>query len=113
MLDSGLVAVLDATYSEAAERSRARAFAQRKNIPALLLEIRCAERTVFDRLVERERAGHSVSDAGPGMMETSTARFEAPREWTPSEKLIVRTDDSAWQERLRRSLQALDIWASV
>jgi len=106
VIDSGRVAVLDATYSNAAERGRARALAERKNVPAVLLEVRCAERTVFDRLVERERAGHSVSDAGPALMGESASRFEPPREWEPAQHVIVRTDDPSWREPLRRDLQA-------
>jgi aminoglycoside phosphotransferase family enzyme/predicted kinase len=62
VLESGRGAILDATFASRAMRDQARGLAERLGVPFLLIEVRCAEPEVVERL-RRRRAQPSVSDA--------------------------------------------------
>jgi aminoglycoside phosphotransferase family enzyme/predicted kinase len=104
VVDSGRVAVLDATFSDAAKRSRARDWAGKRDVPVVLVEVRCAEREVLRRLARREVAGGDVSDAGPSFYRSSARRFEPTNEWPREDHVVVRTDERGWRGRARRTL---------
>lgn len=107
VLASGRIALLDATWSRAADRARARAFAQASGVPAFFIETRCAPAVARERLARREAAGKDVSDAGPAFYARSVERFEPPQEWPAQQRRIVETDRDDW----RRELRAL--WAEL
>jgi aminoglycoside phosphotransferase family enzyme/predicted kinase len=105
VLASGRVAILDATFSRREWRQRAREFAAVRRLPVLLIETRCDEDVVLERLTLRQLDGRDVSDAGPAFYAESARRFEPPREWLGREHGIVRTDARDWRERLAAELE--------
>jgi aminoglycoside phosphotransferase family enzyme/predicted kinase len=100
VLDSGRVAILDATFARAEERARARAWAAQRGAPALLLEVDCDEAVTRQRLERRSRLGRDPSDAGPELVAISRERFEAASEWNAPDRYGLRTDREDWAEAL-------------
>jgi len=92
VLASGRPTLLDATFSAAADRRRARERAAALGAPAWLVEVRCGEAIARQRLSERASAGRDPSDAGPEQLAASLARFESPQEWPPEQRIAVHTD---------------------
>jgi aminoglycoside phosphotransferase family enzyme/predicted kinase len=101
VLGSGRIALLDATWSRAADRERARCFARDRGVAVFFIETRCAASVARDRLARRTREGADPSDAGPEFHARSAARFEPPEEWPAAEHRIVETDRADWREQLR------------
>ena len=101
VLASGRIALLDATWSRAADRERARRFARERGAPALFIETRCSAAVAVERLARREAQGGDPSDAGPAFHPRSVARFEPPAEWPEAERRVVHTDRDGWQSALR------------
>ena len=92
VVSSGRVAVLDATFGRRDLRDRARSWAERRQVDALLVHVDCAEEEVRERVGRRAARGTDPSDAGPEFVATSRARFEAPGEWPEDARITVRTD---------------------
>ena len=101
VLASGRTVLLDATYSRAIERDRARAFADERDVRAFFIETRCAASVALERLARREAAGADASDAGPAFHARSVARFEPPQEWPAAARRVVHTDRTDWRLDLR------------
>jgi predicted kinase len=101
VLDSGRIALLDATWSRAVDRGRARRFARERGARALFIETRCAAAVALERLARREARGADPSDAGPAFHARSAARFEPPAEWPASDFRVVQTDRDDWRTALR------------
>jgi hypothetical protein len=101
VLDSGRVAVLDATWSRAADRGRALRFARERGAPAHFIETRCAAEVAQDRLARRKERDSDPSDAGPELHARSAARFEAPTDWPAEDLRVVQTDRDDWRSALR------------
>jgi hypothetical protein len=101
VVDSGRVAVLDATFARAQHRREALRWARDRRLPILLVETRCAEAEALDRLRRREREGADASDAGPAFYRESLRRYEEPAEWPADAKLSIRTDATNWRDTLR------------
>ncbi|MCB9725725.1 MAG: AAA family ATPase [Spirochaetaceae bacterium] len=97
---SGRVALLDASFTERAERDRARRWAEESGVEVRLFEVRCDPGIALERLRRREAEGRDPSDAGPDFLATSLARYEPPDEWPESTHSIVDTGDAGWAERL-------------
>ncbi len=89
---SGRTAILDASFAQRAHRDLAREWADARDVPAQLIEVRCDDAIVRKRLVAREAAGDDASDAGPGFLKTSLERFEPPDEWPEDAREVVSTD---------------------
>jgi aminoglycoside phosphotransferase family enzyme/predicted kinase len=100
VLRSGRIALLDATWDLAARRAGALSLAAEEDVPAFLLETRCAPAVARERLAARQRAGSDPSDAGPDLLAASARGFEPPREWPRAARAVVRTD-TAWRGRVR------------
>jgi aminoglycoside phosphotransferase family enzyme/predicted kinase len=101
VLDSGRIALLDATWSRAADRERARRFAQKRGAALLFVETRCAASVARERLARRQARGADPSDAGPEFHARSAARFEALEEWPAAGHRVVETDREDWRTSLR------------
>jgi hypothetical protein len=101
VLASGRSALLDATWSRAADRARVQAFARTSGVPALFIEARCAASVARERLARREAAGNDPSDAGPAFYHLSVERFEPPLEWPAELRRVVDTDRGDWRRELR------------
>lgn len=92
VLDSGRVALLDATFARAEQRARARGVAAARGVPAFLVEARCGRAVSLARLARREAADRDASDAGPAVYQATAAAFEPPREWPRATRAVVATD---------------------
>jgi hypothetical protein len=106
VVESGRVAILDATFAEASRRSRAREWAERRGVPAYLVEARCGEKVALARLARRKARGRDPSDAGPELYRQSASRFEPPEEWPRGRRIVVRTDAPSWRAAVRGELRA-------
>jgi predicted kinase len=106
VVESGRLVLLDASFDTAARRDRVRRWASEKGASVLLIEVECEEEIALDRLAERQAAGGSASDAGPGFYATSVARFEPPDEWPRGTRVLLRTDRTNWCADLRRKLRS-------
>ncbi len=100
-LDSGRVAILDATFDRAERREAALRWARARGVRFHAVETRCAERTVLDRLARRQAKGHDPSDAGPALYRQKAADYEPVRELPPDAHEVVRTDSAGWRSRTR------------
>jgi aminoglycoside phosphotransferase family enzyme/predicted kinase len=92
VVSSGRVAVLDATFGRRVFRDRARSWATRRGLDALLVHVDCAEAQVRERVGRRAALGTDPSDAGPEFVSISRSRFEAPTEWPEQDRFALRTD---------------------
>jgi aminoglycoside phosphotransferase family enzyme/predicted kinase len=98
IVESGRVAILDATFGLRRHRAAAVDLAHSLGAAVYLLEARCAAEIALDRLARRQAIGSDPSDAGPDFYETSVARFEPARGEMHLD--VVRTDRDGWQESL-------------
>jgi len=107
VVGSGRLAILDATYSERAERQRLQAWARERRISPWLLFVQCAEEQARRRLAQRSAQGQDASEAGPELLASSRARFEAPEEWPRERRLDLITDRPGWEGVLATHVGAL------
>jgi hypothetical protein len=106
VVDSGRVAVVDATYSRQHQRAAVLRFAKQRGVPIWIVETRARRATTLARLSRRETRGDSVSDAGPARLAASVAEFEALSVPRGVCRRIVRTDVAGWPVALRRAARA-------
>ena len=105
IVDSGRVAILDATFSRRHHRAMAADLAAELGVNQRMIEVRCAPEIARARLARREAEGASASDAGPAFYERSVARFEPIEE---SERPhVVRTDVDNWRGSLESLIRDL------
>jgi len=97
IVESGRVAILDATHSRHEQREAALRWANQRGLPALLLEARCEAGETQRRLLEREQDPDRISDAGADFHAESMRRFETTDEWPADRHEIVRTDSPDWR----------------
>jgi aminoglycoside phosphotransferase family enzyme/predicted kinase len=98
VIASGRLAILDATFSRAAQRSAAREFARQAGVRALLVEVRCEPAVARERVALRALRGGDPSDAGPERVEPSRAAFEPTGEWPGADRVQIDTDHEAWAD---------------
>ncbi len=101
VVDSGRIAVLDASYTKRSQRDAAREWARERDVACVLLEAQCSEAEARARLEAREKAGTDASDAGPDFLPISLERFEAPNEWPDERRHVIATDADDWQTTVR------------
>lgn len=65
LLQDGCSVVLDGTFLQASQSSRAAALAKQHSAPLLVVECRCPEELARERIAERIASGPSASDAFP------------------------------------------------
>lgn len=99
VVESGRVAVLDATFATRRRREELRRALEELDVPGILVEIRCPREVALARLVRRQAEGRDPSDAGPELFEKSAAAFEEPREWPTGSRAVVDTSAPDWRER--------------
>jgi uncharacterized protein len=100
VMESGRIAILDASWGARAEREEARGLARAHGLEATFVETCCAPELVTARLSERAAAGQDASDAGPALQAASRAGFEPLGEWPAACRAAVATDASDWREHL-------------
>ena len=101
VLGSGRAAILDATFARRSWRERAADLARERGVEALLVEVRCSDDVVMERLWKRTSIGTDASDAGPAVRRAEAARFEPPEEWPRGRRFVIRTDSPRWRGELR------------
>jgi len=107
VVGSGRVAVLDATFSETAERDRCRAWAREHGVTALLVQVECDRAVALRRLEARRTRGGDASDAGPELHARSAERFEKPTEWPGELHMRVDTSRRGWRRDARAAVRRL------
>jgi predicted kinase len=107
VVGSGRVAVLDATFSETAQRDHCRAWAEKQGVAALLIEVECDEAVAMRRVAKRRERGGDASDAGPELYARSARLFEKPREWPRTRRLRVDTSRPGWRRAARAAVRRL------
>jgi hypothetical protein len=100
VLDSGRVAILDATWARADHRAAARRLAARLGVPARCAIAHCTAEVARERLARRAREGRDASDAGPELHAESVLAFEPLAEWPAAECAEVHTDREGWRDAL-------------
>jgi hypothetical protein len=106
VVDSGRVAVLDATYARQQQRAAALRFAKQRGVPLWIVETRARRATTLARLSRREARGDSASDAGPARHAASVVEFEPLLLPRGVRRHIARTDVAGWRVALRRAARA-------
>jgi hypothetical protein len=106
VLESGRVAILDATFGRRARREAAVELACRLGVAVTFVEARCAADLARERLARRAAAGTDPSDAGPEHQAASARDFESTVEWPEHRRAVIHTDEQNW----RSSLPALAAW---
>jgi uncharacterized protein len=106
VVESGRVAILDATFDRARRRALVLRFAAAHRVPALLLETRCPPAITRARLTQRKAAGRDPSQAGPELYAWSASHFEPPRDWPAAWRRSLWTN-RPWRQALRRALAVL------
>jgi len=106
VVESGRVAVLDATFERGEERRRAAAWARDRGVALVCVETRCAREVALARLERRQAAGRDASDAGPARHDTSAAAFEPFADSFSEgdgavETRVVDTDRDGWREHVQ------------
>lgn len=107
VVDSGRIAILDATYDTRARRESVLGFARERGLPVRLVETRCAPAVACERLARRQAVGTDPSDAGPDFHPTHAARFEPPEEWPKDAREAIDTGDERWGEALGGVIERL------
>jgi aminoglycoside phosphotransferase family enzyme/predicted kinase len=95
VVESGRVAILDATWARCAQRQEAQRWAQARGAALAVLEARCGRDQTLERLARRAREGTDPSDAGPELYELSAAAFEPIRQ---ARLAVIHTDAPGWRE---------------
>jgi aminoglycoside phosphotransferase family enzyme/predicted kinase len=106
VLESGRIAILDATYSLERHRREARSWAEARGVPLWIVETRCAPSVARDRLARRAARDRDPSDAGPERYDPSAAEFE-PLHPTEGVHRVVTTDRPGWRARVREIAREL------
>lgn len=107
IVESGRVAILDATHSRREEREAAMRWADDRGLKSFLLEARCDPDETRRRLQLRELDPERISDAGVDLHAQSTRNFEATDEWPSDRRQVVHTDRAGWQRTLDELLKRI------
>ena len=107
VVESGRVAVLDASYAKESHRRAALEWASQRALPFWLVETVCPAAVAIERLAHREALGTDPSDAGPALYGWSVEHFEPIRPAPALEHRVLHTDAPAWRSALRRIVTEL------
>jgi aminoglycoside phosphotransferase family enzyme/predicted kinase len=98
IVESGRMAILDATFGRYRHRAMAAELARELRVPIHVVEARCSAQVAVARLARREKMGTDPSDAGPAHYARSVARFEPVSD---EEHLhVIHTDIADWQNSI-------------
>jgi len=104
VVESGRVAILDATWARAAQREAAQRWAEARSATLAVLEARCGKDETLARLVRRSREGTDPSDAGPELYAQSAASFEPVRQ---ARHAAIHTDAPDWRRSAPQRIREL------
>jgi aminoglycoside phosphotransferase family enzyme/predicted kinase len=112
VVESGRVAILDATWALERHRQAAGAWARARGIPLWIVEARCEPDTARARLARRAALGRDPSDAGPERYERSAAAFQALRRDEGTLRAVA-TDAPRWRAAVRTIARELRTLAAA
>lgn len=92
VVDSGRMAVLDATFGARCERERVLDWARRHGAPVFFVEAHCAPEVAMARLERRAAEGKDPSDAGPELHRVSAAGFAPLTDWPDGQRAAIETE---------------------
>ncbi len=90
--ESSNMVILDASFSKRKYRRLAVKAAESFGIPVFFIETKASDKTVRERLLNREIVGESISDARLNIFEKFKERFQQPSEVPKNRYLSVSTD---------------------
>jgi aminoglycoside phosphotransferase family enzyme/predicted kinase len=90
--ESGYTVIIDASFSKRKYRRLVTRAAKSFGIPLFFVQTKASDRTIRERLLKREMARESISDARLDIFENFKQRFEQPSEVPKNRYLSVSTD---------------------
>jgi hypothetical protein len=109
VIDSGRTVILDATFSRRQWRQAVATWARERGVAPALVEVVAPGDEVRERLASRERAGNDASEAGPGLIDTIRAEFEAPDEWPGDRIARIDSGGDRWERQVDEALARLGL----
>jgi aminoglycoside phosphotransferase family enzyme/predicted kinase len=103
VIESGKIAILDASFSKRRYRQLLLQEAQALGIANYFIQTKANEETIRQRLIERESKGKSVSDARWEIFERFKEDFEEPSE-VPRDKIIIVRTDGTPEDTLKQAM---------
>lgn len=107
LLEKGDGLILDASFKKEKYRSEARKIAHSFKTPFLLIECRCSDEVIKERLDIREREGVDISDGRWPVFLKQKNDFESITEISEKEHLIINTH-KALEDNLKEILRVMD-----
>jgi aminoglycoside phosphotransferase family enzyme/predicted kinase len=108
VIRSGRPVVIDASFRSPAMRASARAIARKHGVPFHFIECRAPRDVCRARLVKRATETH-VSDGRVAIFDSFASKWEAPREISPDELVVLDTTRSEI-EQLAMLRASIDVW---
>ena len=108
LLENGNGIILDASFKKEKYRSEARKIADSFKIPFLLIECRCCDEVIKQRLAKREREGVDISDGRWPVFLKQKSDFESITEISKREHLIIDTHKEM-DDNLKEILRVIDM----
>jgi predicted kinase len=112
LLENGDGVILDASFKKEKYRIEARKIADNFKIPFLLIECRCPDKVIRQRLEKREREGIDISDGRWPVFLKQKNDFEGIAEIDKRVHLIINTDKTI-DNNLKEILSVMDIEANL
>lgn len=107
LLGKGNGVILDASFKKKKYRSDAGDIADSFKTPFLLIECRCPDEVIKERLIKREREGTDISDGRWPVFLKQKSDFENITEISKREHLIINTD-KLLDDNLKEILHVID-----
>ncbi|MGV8040050.1 MAG: AAA family ATPase [Thermoanaerobaculaceae bacterium] len=89
LLIAGQSVILDGCFTKRAQRARAIALANRMEVPLLVLDCRCSEELIRERLERRTAKSKGVSDGRWEIYQNQLRTFEPPEEFPPDQTVSL------------------------
>lgn len=89
LLIAGQSVILDGCFTKRAQRARAIALANRMEVPLLVLDCRCSEELIRERLERRTAKSKGVSDGRWEIYQNQLRTFEPPEEFPPTQTVSL------------------------
>mgnify|MGYP001267544830 CR=1 FL=1 len=89
LLLAGQSVILDGCFTKRAQRARAVALANRMQVPLLVLDCRCSEELIRERLERRAAKSKGVSDGRWEIYQKQLETFEPPVEIPPEQTVVL------------------------
>ena len=106
-IGKGRGVIIDASFKKEKYRSRAKDMAESLKVPFLLIECRCPDEIIKQRLIKREREGEDISDGRWPVFLEQKNNFEDITEISKKEHLIIDTG-KALDDNIEEILRVID-----